>query len=62
MDISTFKNCQILLYCHFNKIMKEPETISKLHHSAKNMLEMFVIQHTSIWPNFILIGLRIQKK
>ena len=26
------------------------------------MLEMFAIQHTSIWPNFILIGLRIQKK
>ena len=26
------------------------------------MLEMFVIQHTSIWQNLILIMLRIQKK
>ena len=26
------------------------------------MLEMFVIEKTSIWPSFILIVLRIQKK
>ena len=25
------------------------------------ILEIFVIQHTSIWPNFFLIVLRIQK-
>ena len=29
---------------------------------SQNMLEMFIIQHTSIWPNFILIVLRIQKE
>ena len=56
------KNGQILLYCHFNKIIEGLELVSSLHHSAKNMLEMVVIQHTSIWPNFILIGLRIQKE
>ena len=33
-----------------------------LYHSAKTMLEMFVMQRTSIWPKIILIGLRIQKK
>ena len=26
------------------------------------MLEMFIIQHISIWPNFILIGFRIQNE
>ena len=26
------------------------------------MLEMFIIKYTSIWPNFKLIALRIQKK
>ena len=36
--------------------------VSSLQHSAKNMLEMLVIQHTSISRNFILIGLKIQKK
>ena len=38
------------------------ELVSSLQHSAKNMLEMFAIQHTSTWPNFILIGRGIQKK
>ena len=28
----------------------------------KKMLEMFVIRHSSIWPNLILIVLRIKKK
>ena len=60
--MSTIKNGQILLYCHFNKIIKEPGVVSSLQHSAKNMSEMFAIQHTSISPNFILIGLSIQKK
>ena len=27
-----------------------------------HLLEMFAIQHTSIGPDFILIGLKIQKK
>ena len=35
---------------------------SSFQYSAKNMLEMFFIQHTKILQNFILIGLRIQKK
>ena len=52
--MSTIKNGQILLYCYFNKIIKET-----LQYSAKNMWEMFVIQHTGIWPNFILLGLRV---
>ena len=60
--MSTIKNDQILLYCHFNKIIKSLELVSSLKHSAKNMLQMFFIQHTNIWPNFILTGLRIQKK
>ena len=60
--MSTIKNDQILLYCHFNKIIKEPWTSFQSLASAKNILEMFVMQHTSIWPNFILIGLKMQKK
>ena len=59
--MSTIKNGQILLYCHFNKIIKEPGTSFQLQHLAKNMLEMFIIQHTSIWPNFILIGFKTNK-
>ena len=42
----TIKNGQILLYCHFNKIIEE--LVCNRQHSAENMLEMFVIQHTSI--------------
>ena len=37
------------------------ELASSLHFWAKTMLDMFVIQHTSISPNFILI-VKIQKK
>ena len=51
--MSTIKNSQMLLYCHFNKIIKEPgtsfqspELVSSPQHSAKNMSEIFVIQHT----------------
>ena len=44
------------------KSQKGLELVSSLLHWAKNMLEMFVIQHTSIWPNFILIVIRIQNK
>ena len=52
-----------MLYCHFNKIIKGPGTIVSSHqHWSRNMFEMFVIQHTSVWPNFILIGLRIGLK
>ena len=36
------------------------EPISSLQHWAKSMSEMCIMQHTSIWPNFILIVLRIQ--
>ena len=56
------KNGQILIYCHFNKIIKGPETSFQSQNWAKNMLEMFLIQYTSIWPNFILIVLMIKKK
>ena len=44
------------------KSWKGLEVASSLQHSAKNMLEMFVKQDTSIWPNFILIVRWIQKK
>ena len=30
--------------------------VSSLQHYIKNMLEIFVIQHTSIWPSLILIA------
>ena len=58
----TIKNSQISLYCQFNKTKKDFEPVSTLQHWAKNMLESFVIEQTSIWPNVILIVLRIQKK
>ena len=44
------------------KSSKGLEIVFSLQHWAENMLEMFVIQKASIWPNFILIVLRIQKK
>ena len=36
------------------KSWKGLELVSVLQHWAQTMLEMCVIQHTSIWPNFIL--------
>ena len=33
------------------------ELVSSLQHWAKNMLEIFVIQHTGTWSRFILIVL-----
>ena len=52
--MSTIKVGQILLYCHFNKIMKGPGT--SFQSPPLNQ------KHTSISPNVILIALRIQKK
>ena len=43
------------------KSWKGIELVSSRQHWAKNILEMFVIEHTSIWPNFSLIVIRIQK-
>ena len=43
--------------CNVLKSTKKLAPVSSLQHCAKNMLQMFVIQHTSIWPNFILIVL-----
>ena len=66
--MSIIKNGQISLYFHFNKIMKIPETsfqspaLNQKMFEMFEMFEMFVIQHTSIWPNFIFIVLRIRKK
>ena len=65
-----FKNdkCQLLTMArsrdiaNFNKIIKGYGTVSSLQHWAKNMLKMFAMQHTSIWPNFISIVFKIQKK
>ena len=58
--MSTVKNGQIFLYCF--KLQKDLELVPSLQHWVKKMLEVFVIQHTSIWPSFILIGLTIHKK
>ena len=58
--MSTVKNGQIFLYCF--KLQKGLELVPSLQHWVKKMLEVFVIQHTSIWPSFILIGLTIHKK
>ena len=44
------------------KLWKDLKLVSSLQFGAKNMLEMCVMQHTSIWPNIILKVLRIQKK
>ena len=52
--MSTIENDQISLYCQ--------ELVSIQQHWVKITLEMFVIQHTSILLNFILIVFRIQKK
>ena len=45
--MSTIKNGQISLSCHFNKIIKGPGT-SFQSPRAKIMLEMFVTEQTSI--------------
>ena len=56
------KNWQIFLYCHVYchviKIKKGPGTSFSV---SKNLLEIFVKRYTSIWQNFILIVLRIEK-
>ena len=53
------KNGQILLYCHFNKVIKGPGT-SFQSPVLKNMFRN--VFHTCIWSNLILIVFRIQKK
>ena len=59
--MSAIKNCQILLYCQFNKITQGSGTNVQSQTLREVMFEMFVIQHTSILPNFILIVLRIKE-
>ena len=54
--MSAIKNYIILLYCHFNKIIKGPGI--SFQPPAWVMSEMFTIQCNSIWPNCILIILR----
>ena len=46
--MSTIKNDRILLYYHFNETIKGPRTSFHSLALSKNMLETFVIQHTSI--------------
>ena len=43
------------------KLWKGLKLVSSLKHWAKN-IEMFVIQHINIWPNLILIVVKIQKE
>ena len=44
------------------KSQKGLKLFSSIQISAKNKLEMFFLQYTSIWTNFFLIELRIQGK
>ena len=44
------------------KPQKGLEIVSSPQHWVRNMLEMSVIRYTSMWPNLILIVLRILKK
>ena len=60
--MSTIKNGQISLYCHFNKIVKGPGTSFYSPALSQKHVKTFFIQHTNTKPNFILIVLRIQKK
>ena len=60
--MSTIKNGQILLYSYFNKIIKEPGTSFQSPAFSQKYVRNVVIQQTNIWPNFILIGRKIQKK
>ena len=43
------------------KLWKGLKLVSSLQHWAKN-IEMFVIQHINIWPNLILIVVKIQNE
>ena len=60
--MSTIKNAQILLYCHFNEIIKVSGTSFLSPALSQKILKMFVKQHASTLPTFILIILRIHKK
>ena len=44
------------------KSWKGLEVVSSLKHCSKNILEMIVTQHTSIWPDFKRPDFSIQKK
>ena len=46
--MSFIKNDQISLHCHFNKIKKGPGTSFQSPAVSQNMLEIFVLQRTSI--------------
>ena len=52
------RSCYIIILI---KSWKGLELASSLQHWVKNLLEMFVIQHTSVWPNFILIVIRFTR-
>ena len=58
----TIKNGQILLYCHYNKIIKEPEASFQSPAFSGKDVRNVCHNHTSIPPNFILIGRRVEKK
>ena len=59
--MSTIRNGQISRHFNFNKIIKWPGTSFQSHQWARDMLEMLVIQHTSIWPNLILTVLGLKR-
>ena len=56
--MAIIQNGQISQYCNFNKIKKGPGTSFWSPALNKKHVDMFAIQHTSIWPNFILIVLK----
>ena len=55
------KSGQILLDFHFNKIIKGPRPSFQSPLLSQKHVDMFVIQHTSTWPNFILTVLRVKR-
>ena len=60
--MSTIKNGQILLYCHFNKIIKEPGiSFQSPAFSQKDVRNVCHTAHQYL-TKFISIGLKIQKK
>ena len=45
-----------------SKSQKSLELVSNLHNRRKNELEMFLISHTNIWPNFTFTPPMILRK
>ena len=61
--MSTIKNCQILLFSHFNKIIKGPGASSQSPAlRQKHIWNNCHTKNSSVSPNFLLMKIRIHKK